>query len=51
MIPHHWFTPSVKGSCGKWLTYCARCGLVALKNEVTQRAIKAGCWDGKDVEN
>lgn len=24
-------------------TYCARCGLVALKNDVTRRALKAQC--------
>lgn len=26
-----------------WLKFCAKCGLIALKNEATQKAIKAGC--------
>lgn len=49
---HRWYTPKIKGrgmASGSWLTYCWRCGLVALKNEATQKAIKAGCYREDDV--
>jgi hypothetical protein len=26
-----------------WLKFCRRCGLIALKNERTEKAIRAGC--------
>lgn len=26
-----------------WLRFCRRCGLIALKNERTEKAIRAGC--------
>lgn len=38
--PHRWHRPKV----APWLQYCWRCGLVALKNERTEKAIKAGCF-------
>lgn len=40
---HHWITPKRLG----WLTFCWRCGLVALRNSLTQKAIKAGCFDAE----
>jgi len=30
-------------SCCPWLRWCRRCGLIALKNERTEKAMKAGC--------
>lgn len=36
---HHWYTPKR----AKWLTHCALCGLVALKNEASQKAVRAPC--------
>lgn len=27
----------------RWLVFCRRCGLVALKNEATQKALRARC--------
>lgn len=39
-VGHRWRRPSY----ATWLEYCQRCGLVALKNEATYRAIKAGCF-------
>lgn len=32
-----------------WPPYCGRCGLVFLRNEVTQRAIKLGCSYKRDM--
>jgi len=43
-VGHRWHTPKGK----PWCTYCWRCGLMALKNEATYRAVKAGCF--KDEE-
>lgn len=48
--PHRWHTPNLKGTAGgKWLTYCWRCGLMALKNEATYKAVKAGCFRDEEV--
>jgi hypothetical protein len=44
-IYHRWQTLS---SC-KWLTFCWRCGLIALKNLATQKAINAGCFKEEDT--
>ena len=43
--PHRWYTPRGK----PWLTYCWRCGLMALKNAATAKAIRAGCFREEDV--
>lgn len=43
--PHRWFTPKEN----KWLTFCWRCGLMSLKNALTAKAIKAGCFKEEDV--
>lgn len=48
--PHRWFTPNLRSrTVGNFLTYCWRCGLVALKNDATARAVRAGCFKEQDV--
>lgn len=44
-VGHRWFTPKRL----PWLTFCWRCGLVALKNAATTKAIKAGCYTEENV--
>lgn len=44
-VPHRWRTPSY----ARWLTYCPRCGLVALKNAATEKAVKAGCFKEEEA--
>lgn len=43
-VGHRWFRPKR----APWLQYCWRCGLVALKNPATEKAIREGCF--KDEE-
>jgi len=40
-VGHRWWTPKRQG----WLTFCWRCGLVRLKNELSARAVAAGCFE------
>lgn len=39
--PHRWWTCAARGL--RWLTFCARCGLVPLGNVLSQAAVRAGC--------
>lgn len=48
-VPHRWHTPNLRSTAGNFLTYCWRCGLVALKNEITARAVRAGCFTNEEV--
>lgn len=43
--PHRWMTPKRL----PWLTFCWRCGLMHLKNQLTAKAIHAGCYAEEDV--
>jgi hypothetical protein len=48
--PHRWYTPNIKGSVsGAAFTHCWRCGLMALKNEATAKAVRAGCFRDEQV--
>lgn len=40
--PHQW-----KGKLLNW-NYCVHCGLLALKNDATRKAIRAACRNGED---
>lgn len=44
-VPHRWRRPRY----ATWLEYCWRCGLVALKNAVTRKAIDAGCFKEEEA--
>ncbi len=40
---HTFWQMKMKGTVKSFPSICTHCGLVALKNEATQKAIKAGC--------
>jgi hypothetical protein len=44
-VGHRWFKPR----CLLGLEFCSRCGLVALKNTASEKAIKAGCFAEETV--
>lgn len=45
MKGHRW-----RRLCGKWPTYCVRCGLVKLNNPASIKAAKAPCEADYDDE-
>lgn len=40
---HVFWQPKMKGTVKSLPGICTHCGLMALKNEATQKAIKSGC--------
>ncbi len=48
--PHTFWFPKFKGTVTSYYGICTHCGLVKLKNEATQRAIRVGC-DGATHED
>jgi hypothetical protein len=50
--PHTWWMVPMRRSTYSYAyPICTFCGLVKLRNEATEKAVKAGCWGAEQEDN